>query len=71
VVSLTGFSTDSSYVFQNINVDYGDTTLAKTYSQINIYNIDKDSFDVEISVSQDKGETWLPRQRLYYIRKQH
>jgi len=66
-----GEYTDSSYVFQNINVDYGDSTLAKTYSQINIYNIDKDSFDVEISVSQDKGETWLPRQRLYYIRKQY
>lgn len=66
-----GEYTDSSYVFQNINVDYGDSTLAKTYSQINIYNIDIDSFNVEISVSQDKGETWLPRQRLYYIRKQH
>lgn len=64
-----GGYTDSSFVFKNINVDYGDTTLATTYSQINIYNIDKDSFNVEISVSNDKGETWSPRLRLLYVRK--
>lgn len=64
-----GEYTDSSYIFHNINVDYGDTTLAKTYSRINIYNVDKDSFDVEISVSGDQGGTWSPRQKLSYIRK--
>lgn len=60
---------DTSFVVQNINIKYGDSTLADTYTQINIFNIEQDSFNLEISVSRDKGVTWSPRQKLFYVRK--
>ncbi len=60
---------DTSFVVQNININYGDSAFIDTYSQINIYNIEQDSYTVEIRVSQDKGVTWSPRQKLSYVRK--
>lgn len=65
-----GDFTDSTFSAENTNISYGDSIQNGTFSQIEISKIEKDSFIVEIKRSNDKGETWKPREKLSYNRRE-
>ncbi|MBC8321584.1 MAG: DUF1579 family protein [Bacteroidetes bacterium] len=66
---LEGNFTDSTFIAENTNISYGDSTQKIAFSQITISEIKQNSFVLEIMNSNDKGNTWNPGVKLTYIRK--
>lgn len=61
---------DSSFVFDDTKIMYGDDKAEnKEYTQYSIYLIEEDSFIIECKISNDKGETWKPKDMFSYTRR--
>ncbi|MBI9066655.1 MAG: DUF1579 family protein [Salinivirgaceae bacterium] len=66
---LEGNFKNDTLVFDNKGIQFDTIDKNnKKYQQYSITNITDDSFLMEIASSQDKGETWRVREKLYYSR---
>lgn len=66
-----GGFTDTTFVFDDTKIIFGDTiNEGSEHIQYSISNIEKDSFIIERKSSMDKGETWNPKDKFTYTRKE-
>ena len=58
-----------SIVYDDLNISFDSTDVVKSFKRSTIKDITKDSFNIEISNSQNKSKNWRVVQKLYYTRK--
>lgn len=67
---IEGSFFSDSIVYDNVNISFDSTDNSKRYRRGIVKDIKKDSFNVEVASSQDKGASWIVVQKLFYTRKQ-
>lgn len=67
---MLGHWNDTSFVAENTQIHFQDTTFTKNFGRFQIILKNDDEFNLLIQNSFDKGKTWVNRQRLTYSKKQ-
>jgi len=65
-----GNFTDSTFAVSNREISFGDSDENNSLYEIIFSNIAEDSFEINTKMSNDKGETWMPIEKLQYTRRE-